>query len=145
MGTDVGAGNQGHVGWQQVGSIQSATETDFEQHHVRFLALEHQQYYKMSHLEGSARVPLIMAGPGIKEGQVVDTPVSLIDIAPTILDMAGIPVRDLLLRVYMDDRRPVEVFQLPGRKRLSFQLEDGYLCITLPELKDYRLLCFAYK
>jgi len=58
------------------------------------LALEHQQYYKMSHFEGSARVPLIMAGPGIKSGQVIETPVSLIDIAPTICELGGMEERD---------------------------------------------------
>ena len=57
------------------------------------LAMEHQQYYKMSHFEGSARVPLILAGPGIRAGQVIDTPVSLIDIAPTICELGGLPRR----------------------------------------------------
>lgn len=58
------------------------------------LALEHQQYYKMSHFEGSARVPLIMSGPNIKVGQRSETPVSLIDMAPTICDLAGMPQRE---------------------------------------------------
>jgi arylsulfatase K len=57
------------------------------------LALEHQQYYKMSHFEGSARVPLIMAGPGIKAGQRIETPVSLIDMAPTLCDLSGMAQR----------------------------------------------------
>ncbi len=57
------------------------------------LALEHQQYYKMSHFEGSARVPLIMAGPGIKAGQVIETPVSLVDMAPTICELGGMEKR----------------------------------------------------
>jgi len=57
------------------------------------LAMEHQQYYKMSHFEGSARVPLILAGPGIKAGQRIETPVSLIDMAPTICDLAESPPR----------------------------------------------------
>ena len=57
------------------------------------LALEHQQYYKMSLLEGSARVPLIMKGPGIKPGQLIETPVSLIDIAPTICELGGLEQR----------------------------------------------------
>jgi arylsulfatase K len=57
------------------------------------LALEHQQYYKMSHFEGSARVPLILRGPGIQAGQRIETPVSLIDMAPTICDLAGIEQR----------------------------------------------------
>ena len=58
------------------------------------LAMEHQQYYKMSHFEGSARVPLIMAGPGIQAGQTIETPVSLIDIAPTICELAGLVPRE---------------------------------------------------
>ena len=57
------------------------------------LALEHQQYYKMSLFEGSARVPLILKGPGIKAGQRIETPVSLIDMAPTICDLAGLAKR----------------------------------------------------
>ena len=58
------------------------------------LAMEHQQYYKMSHFDGSARVPLIMAGPGIEKGQVIETPVSLIDIAPTICELGGLEQRE---------------------------------------------------
>ena len=57
------------------------------------LALEHQQYYKMSLLEGSVRVPLILKGPGIEAGQRIDTPVSLVDMAPTICELAGIEPR----------------------------------------------------
>ncbi|MCC6195247.1 MAG: sulfatase-like hydrolase/transferase [Burkholderiales bacterium] len=41
--------------------------------------------------EESAGVPLIVAGPGVPAGQVCDTPVSIIDCAPTILEFAGEP------------------------------------------------------
>ncbi len=58
------------------------------------LAMEHQQYYKMSHFEGSARVPMIISGPGIQAGQRIQTPVSLIDIAPTICELSGMEKRD---------------------------------------------------
>jgi arylsulfatase A-like enzyme len=37
------------------------------------------------------RVPLILAGPGVPAGAVVRTPVSLIDVAPTLLDLLGLP------------------------------------------------------
>ncbi len=57
------------------------------------LALEHQQYYKMSLFEGSVRVPLVMRGPGIKRGQRIETPVSLVDMAPTICELAGLDPR----------------------------------------------------
>jgi len=41
--------------------------------------------------EGVLRVPMIVSGPGIPSGQVVDTPVSTIDLAATFLDCAGSP------------------------------------------------------
>ena len=40
--------------------------------------------------EESAGIPMIIAGPGIPEGQVCDTLVSLVDIYPTILDGAAV-------------------------------------------------------
>ena len=40
--------------------------------------------------EESAGVPMILAGPGVPEGRVVSTPVSLIDMHPTILRGAGV-------------------------------------------------------
>jgi len=52
------------------------------------LAMEHQQFYKMSHYEPSVRVPLIITGPGVQKSTEVDTPVSLVDIYPTLMDMA---------------------------------------------------------
>lgn len=40
--------------------------------------------------EESAGVPLIFKGPDIPSGKVVETPVSLVDIYPTLLDMTGV-------------------------------------------------------
>ncbi len=45
-------------------------------------------WYKMSFLEHSSRIPLIMAGPGVSQGTCA-SPVSLVDIAPTFIDIAG--------------------------------------------------------
>nr|WP_306265562.1 sulfatase-like hydrolase/transferase [Pararhizobium sp. IMCC3301] len=41
--------------------------------------------------EESAGVPMVIAGPGIPEGRRNDTPVSLIDLYPTVLDIVGLP------------------------------------------------------
>lgn len=41
--------------------------------------------------EGEARVPIIVRSPGAVDRAVVTTPVSTLDILPTILDYAGIP------------------------------------------------------
>ncbi len=45
-------------------------------------------WFKMSPREGSIRVPLMLAGPGIAAGSV-PTPVSLLDVAPTLAELGG--------------------------------------------------------
>jgi arylsulfatase A-like enzyme len=42
------------------------------------------------HYDACVRVPLIIAGPGLKAGSTVDALVQLEDLCPTILDMAGV-------------------------------------------------------
>lgn len=39
--------------------------------------------------EGGLRVPVMIQGPGIKAGSVIDTPINLIDLFPTFIHMAG--------------------------------------------------------
>jgi choline-sulfatase len=49
----------------------------------------------MNFFEGSARVPLMIHAPGRFEPRAVDTPTSLLDIAPTLIELAGGSVADL--------------------------------------------------
>ena len=46
-------------------------------------------WYKMSFFDGSARVPLLAAGPGIDTGRI-EAPVSHLDLAPTLAALAGV-------------------------------------------------------
>ena len=46
-------------------------------------------WYKMSFFEGPARVPLIVAAPGRLAPRRVATAVSLLDVTPTLVDLAG--------------------------------------------------------
>ncbi|XP_034955902.2 arylsulfatase K isoform X1 [Zootoca vivipara] len=55
------------------------------------LAMEHRQFYKMSMYEASSHVPLLIMGPNTKL-QFIPNVVSLVDIYPTMLDVAGIPI-----------------------------------------------------
>lgn len=55
------------------------------------LAMEHRQFYKMSMFEGSSHVPLLIMGPRLMPGQQINQLVSLVDLYPTVLDIAGIP------------------------------------------------------
>jgi len=51
---------------------------------------EKSRFAKMSLWDRSTRVPLIIAGPGIKAGESHST-VGLVDLYPTIVDLAGLP------------------------------------------------------
>jgi arylsulfatase A-like enzyme len=46
--------------------------------------------------EGSANVPLVMAGPGIVTGQKSSRPVSLLDLYPTLVELAALPANSKL-------------------------------------------------
>jgi len=54
------------------------------------MAMEHEQFYKMSLYEPSVRVPLIIRGPGLEKDKSIDTLTSLVDIYPTLMDMAEV-------------------------------------------------------
>jgi len=48
--------------------------------------------YKRACHEGCVRVPLVIEGPGFRGGRVVNELVSLLDVPPTMLSAAGVPV-----------------------------------------------------
>jgi choline-sulfatase len=52
-------------------------------------------WFKMNFFEGSARVPLMIAGPGIAAGRHL-APVSNLDITPTMADLAGISIDEIM-------------------------------------------------
>ncbi|MDQ6435899.1 choline-sulfatase [Mesorhizobium sp. LHD-90] len=52
-------------------------------------------WFKMCFYEGSARVPLMIAGPEIPGG-LIETPTSNLDICPTLCDLAGIDISQVL-------------------------------------------------
>ena len=56
---------------------------------------DHHMFRKCEPYEGSARIPFIISGGaalGLKSGQVVDRPVCLEDLMPTVLDLAGVEI-----------------------------------------------------
>ena len=62
----------------------------FTSDHGDCLGDHHQVYKFSSHYESVARVPLVFAGPGVDEVGVRDPLVELIDLGPTLLEMAGL-------------------------------------------------------
>ncbi len=51
-------------------------------------------WFKMCFYEGSARVPLMIASPDMAPGRI-DTPVSTIDVTPTLADLAGVDIAEI--------------------------------------------------
>ncbi|MFD1341326.1 choline-sulfatase [Litorisediminicola beolgyonensis] len=52
-------------------------------------------WFKMSFFEGSSRVPLMIAAPGMAPGRVSD-PVSTIDLCPTLCELAGVSMDEVM-------------------------------------------------
>ena len=50
---------------------------------------EHGMWFKRTFYEGSVNVPLVISGPNIPPGKSVDKAVSLVDLGPTVVDLAG--------------------------------------------------------
>lgn len=83
---------------EQVGKVVSALENSeyadntyivlFSDH--GFHLGEKERYAKRSLWEDGARVPMIIAGPGIPQGKTCNKPVQLLDIYPTLLELTGL-------------------------------------------------------
>ncbi len=52
-------------------------------------------WFKMSFYEGSSRVPLMVSAPGMEPGCVTE-PVSAIDVCPTLCDLAGVDISEVM-------------------------------------------------
>ena len=51
---------------------------------------DHTEWCKHSNFEQATRIPFMFAGPGVSKGKMVDNPVNLIDLFPTIFDLANV-------------------------------------------------------
>lgn len=109
------------------------------------MAGEHNQVLKRTMFEPSIHVPLIVSGPEVRRGASVETPVSLIDLYPTLMDMAGakgradadgeslmpqltegaVRSRDWAFAEYNGDRCNTGVYML-RRGRFKYIHHEGY-------------------
>ncbi len=87
---------------------------------------------KFQFYEESVGIPMIVAGPGVEPAAVCETPVSLIDVHPTILESCGIArvdVRGQSLREIAGgasvNRTVLSEYHAAGSTRGSFMVCDG--------------------
>ena len=64
----------------------------FTSDHGDCLGDHHQVYKFSSHYDSVARVPLVLAGPGVKQGYRRPRPTLITSVAPTLAAAWGIPV-----------------------------------------------------
>ncbi len=81
--------------------------------------------YKRSPHEASVRVPLVLWGPGWNGGGQHDVPASLVDLAPSLLDSAGLSIPDSVQGVSLLPVTKGEQDHLPSESFIQFG--DGFL------------------
>ncbi|MEM8953850.1 MAG: sulfatase [Verrucomicrobiota bacterium] len=129
---------------RQVGEIIAALKED-ELWDNTFIFLHSDHGYKLHRdkqflYEGGINMPLIVTGPGIKGGQVRDDLISGIDLAPTSLTVAGLPVpdwmegRDFLAKDYVP-----RDYVIAARDRCDYTIERIRAVVTpkFKYLKNY--------
>lgn len=105
---------------------------------------------KSNHYEEASGIPLIMAGAGVPSGRVCATPVTLVDVHPTVLEATGLPADaqapgESLFTLAAADDEPERVafseYHAAGSPAGSFMVRRGrykliYYVGHAPELFD---------
>jgi arylsulfatase A-like enzyme len=98
---------------------------------------EHGLVGKQNMFEHSTCSPLIIAGPGIPEGETLDTPIYIQDVMPTTLELAGAPIPD-----YVEFRSVLPLIRGEVR-RTHRAIYAGYIQLQRMVRKgDYKLIWY---
>ncbi|MCG8602752.1 MAG: sulfatase [Verrucomicrobiales bacterium] len=87
--------------------------------------------------EESTRVPLLVAGPGIRPGNPCGEPVSLIDIFPTLVELCGLPENPKLDGVSL-----IQQLNDPGTAREQPAITSSYFGNHSVRSRDWRLIVY---
>lgn len=110
------------LGALRASGLEDRTTVLFTADHGEFLG-ERGLWYKMSFLEPSARVPLILRRPGGSARRVTE-PVSLLDVAPAMLELAGLE-RDASLLSRRPTQPVVSEYHAEGVQAPSLMIRSG--------------------
>jgi len=85
----------------KIGEVMEALETTGQEAVILFVSDhgdmlgERGLWFKMSFYDGASRVPLMIAAPGLA-AQTITAPVSTLDICPTLCDLAGVSMDEVM-------------------------------------------------
>lgn len=99
---------------------------------------EKQHWAKRTLWEESTRVPLLIAGPGIRPGRSCPEPASLLDIFPTLVEMCGLPENDRLEGVSL-----VPQLNDPTAPREQPAITSSYFGNHAVRTRDWRLIVYV--
>ncbi|WP_406721167.1 choline-sulfatase [Thioclava litoralis] len=132
----------------KIGEIMEALESTGQEAIILFVSDhgdmlgERGLWFKMNFYEGSARVPLMMAASGV-EPRLVKTPVSTIDVTPTLCDLAGIDLQEIA--PWLDGESLLPLAKGGTREssvKMEYAAEGSYAPLVSLRQGDYKLnLC----
>ena len=82
-------------------------------------------WFKMSFFEGSSRVPMMICAPQVAAG-LVETPVSNIDVCPTLCDLAGVDMSEVMSWTEGHSLVPVANGEGRGPVAMEYAAEASY-------------------
>ena len=98
---------------------------------------EKQHWAKRTLWEESTRVPLLIAGPGIRPGQPCKEPASLIDLYPTLVELCNLPKAKHLEGVSL-----VPQLRDPAKARRQPAITSSYFGNHSIRSRDWRLIVY---
>ncbi|MFP4381147.1 MAG: sulfatase [Candidatus Sumerlaeia bacterium] len=109
---------------------------------------DHDRWAKNVWYTPSAGIPMFLAGPGIREGVELDTPVALHDLAATMLDYAdaeALPDSDAkslrpVLEGESDSHRDFVLSSLKGRKKWDMIFDGRYKLVIVENEENKEIL-----
>jgi choline-sulfatase len=94
-------------------------------------------WFKMNFFEGSARVPMMMAAPGVAPA-LVETPVSNIDVCPTLCDLAGVSMDEVMPWTAGETLVPVARGEGRGPVAIEYAAEASYAPLVALREGDWK-------
>ena len=104
-----------------------------------FMLGENQEWGKMSNLESALRVPLIIKNLRASKGmEVIDSPVELVDLFPTLVEMAG------LKQIPSCSRRD-EILCTEGKSLINISMHEESLAFSQSPRKGKKSMGYSVK